>query len=283
MLRSLTSAVSGLKNFQEEMDVIGNNIANVNTTGFKSARTDFADAFSNTLRSSSGGDASNSGTAAMQVGLGVSTASIKNQYTQGAIVGTENESDLAVSGNGFFVVRDTASNAEFVTRSGDFRVDNNGYLITNNGQRVQGYSDAGLTTVGDIKIDLTGMPATSDPTASMVSYSIDETGKVNVNLSDGTSFVRGQILLQNFQDPNALIKEGGNLYSGQNAAGPLAAPAVAGSNGLGKIESKSLELSNVDLANEFANLITTQRAFQANAKIITTSDEMLQDLVNLKR
>lgn len=283
MLRSLTSAVSGLKNFQEEMDVIGNNIANVNTTGFKSARTDFADAFSNTLRSSSAGDASNSGTAAMQVGLGVSTASIKNQYTQGAIVGTENESDLAVSGNGFFVVRDTASNAEFVTRSGDFRVDNNGYLITNNGQRVQGYSDAGLTTVGDIKIDLTGMPATSDPTASMVSYSIDETGKVNVNLSDGTSFVRGQILLQNFQDPNALIKEGGNLYSGQNAAGPLAAPAVAGSNGLGKIESKSLELSNVDLANEFANLITTQRAFQANAKIITTSDEMLQDLVNLKR
>jgi flagellar hook protein FlgE len=275
--------VSGLKNFQEEMDVIGNNIANVNTTGFKSARTDFADAFSNTLRSSSAGDASSSGTAAMQVGLGVSTSSIKNQYTQGAIVGTENESDLAVSGNGYFVVRDTSSNAEFVTRSGDFRVDNNGYLITNNGQRVQGYSDAGLTATGDIKIDLTGMPATSDPTASMVSYSIDETGKVNVNLSDGTSFVRGQILLQNFQDPNALIKEGGNLYSGQNAAGPLAAPSVAGTNGLGKIESKSLELSNVDLANEFANLITTQRAFQANAKIITTSDEMLQDLVNLKR
>jgi flagellar hook protein FlgE len=198
--------VSGLKNFQEEMDVIGNNIANVNTTGFKSARTDFADAFSNTLRSSSAGDASSSGTAAMQVGLGVSTSSIKNQYTQGAIVGTENESDLAVSGNGYFVVRDTSSNAEFVTRSGDFRVDNNGYLITNNGQRVQGYSDAGLTATGDIKIDLTGMPATSDPTASMVSYSIDETGKVNVNLSDGTSFVRGQILLQNFQDPNALIK-----------------------------------------------------------------------------
>lgn len=283
MLRSLTSAVSGLQSFQEEMDVIGNNIANVNTTGFKAARTDFAESFSDTLRSSSASSGGNSGLNATQIGLGVSTAAITNQFTQGAIAGTEFDSDLAISGNGFFVVRDTVQNVQYVTRSGDFKVDDSGYLTTNNGQRVQGYSDAGLTTMGDVKIDLTGMPATSDPNAGIVSYSIDTQGKINVNLSDGTSFVRGQILLQNFQNPNALIKEGGNLYSGQGAAGPLPTLSAAGTSGLGLIKSKSLELSNVDLANEFANLITTQRAFQANAKIITTSDEVLQDLVNLKR
>jgi flagellar hook protein FlgE len=107
-----------------------------------------------------------------------------------------------------------------------------------------------------------------------------------VTLAD--SHVRGQILLQRFQSPQALVKEGNNLYSGLIAAGPLggatpipAAPGAA--NGLGTIQAGALELSNIDLANEFANLITTQRSFQASAKIITTSDEMLQDTINLKR
>ena len=107
-------------------------------------------------------------------------------------------------------------------------------------------------------------------------------------MSDGSDFVRAQILLQNFSDPAALMKEGNNLFSGIGAAGPLggsATPtaAVPGTNGLGEIQSGALELSNVDLASEFTNLITTQRAYQANARIITTSDEMLQELVNLKR
>jgi flagellar hook protein FlgE len=122
----------------------------------------------------------------------------------------------------------------------------------------------------------------------MVSFAIDTEGKVNVNLSDGTQFVRAQILLQNFANPQGLMKEGGNLYSGIGAAGPLGGsasptPAAPGTNGLGRIQAGALELSNVDLATEFTNLITTQRAYQANARIITTSDEMLQELVNLKR
>jgi len=219
----------------------------------------------------------------MQIGSGVGTASIKNLFTQGAVSSTGNQTDLAVSGDGFFMVRDTLENRDFATRSGDFRLDGNGYLITNQGQRVQGFSDTGLATRGDIQIDLAGMPATSDPAASIVSYTINGEGKVNINLSDGTAFVRGQVLLQNFRDPQALVKEGNNLYSGVASAGPLSATASPGTNGLGKIQSGALELSNVDLANEFTSLITTQRAFQANAKIITTSDEMLQELVNLKR
>lgn len=288
MLRSLTSAISGLQNFQGRIDVIGNNIANVNTTGFKSGRVDFADSFSQTLRSSSTGSGSTTSVSAMQIGSGVATSSIRNVYTQGAVARTGVVTDLAISGEGYFVVRDLITNAQFVSRAGDMRLDANGYLVTPNGMRVQGYSDAALTTMGDLKIDTTGMPSTSDPSATMKSYSIDLDGKINVKLSDGTEFARGQILLQLFQDPQALIKEGNNLYSGISTAGPLGGagsptPAAPGTNGLGRIESGALELSNVDLANEFSSMITAQRAFQATARIISTSDEMLQELVNLKR
>jgi flagellar hook protein FlgE len=283
MLRSLISAISGLQNFQERMDVIGNNISNVNTTGFKAGRTDFADSFSQTLRSSSPGSGGNSGTASMQVGSGVTTSAIRNLYTQGAIARTGLQTDLAVAGEGYFLVRDTISNQQFVTRAGDFRVDESGYLITSNGHRVQGYNDSALTTLGDIQIDTTGMPATSDPAATLLSFAIDGEGKLNVTLSDNTQFVRGQILLQQFRDPQGLVKEGNNLYSGLASAGPLTTPGAPGIAGLGKIEVGALELSNVDLAGEFSSLITAQRAFQANARIVTTSDEMLQELVNLKR
>ena len=288
MLRSLTSAISGLQNFQQRLDVIGNNIANVSTTAFKSARVGFADSFNQTLRSSSAGTAGSAGTSAMQIGLGTSIQTINNLFTQGALARTAISTDLAVAGNGFFVVRDPVNGETFATRAGDFRVDENGYLVSNTGLRVQGYSDAALTTIGDIRIDATGMPATSDPAATVVSFAIDREGKVNVNLSDSTQFVRGQILLQNFSDPQGLMKEGNNLYSGLGAAGPLGGaasptPAPPGTNGLGQIESGALELSNVDLANEFTALITTQRGYQANARIITTSDEILQELVNLKR
>ena len=103
-----------------------------------------------------------------------------------------------------------------------------------------------------------------------------------MNLSDGTSFVRGQVLLQNFQDPSELVSVGNNLYSNMANAGPLAAMTAPGSSGLGNIQSGALELSNVDLSSEMANLITAQRAFEANSKIVTTSDEILQVVNNMK-
>ncbi|MCC6233754.1 MAG: flagellar hook-basal body complex protein [Verrucomicrobiales bacterium] len=288
MLRSLTSAISGLQNFQGRMDVIGNNIANVNTTGFKAGRVDFADSFSQTLRSSNPGDGDVTGTSAMQIGSGVTTGAIRNLYTQGAVARTGVKTDLAVSGEGYFVVRDPVSGTPMVTRAGDFRVDDDGYIVNNSGLRLQGYSDAALGVVGDIKIDLEGKPAGVADTVTMSDWAIDREGKINVSLSDGSQFVRGQILLQKFSDPQGLVKEGNNLYSGISAAGPLGGadsptpgrPTLAG---LGSIQSGSLELSNVDLANEFSSMITAQRAFQATARIISTSDEMLQELVNLKR
>ena len=288
MVRSLSSGISGIQQFQESMDVIGNNIANVNTTAFKSGRVDFGDSFSETLRASSGAIGTSSAVPAIQVGSGVTTTAIKNIYTQGGLTRTGYTTDLAISGDGFFLVKDPVTSAEFATRSGDFRIDSNGYITTNTGLHVQGYSDSALSTIGDIQVDAVDRPATADPAAVMTSYSIDSEGRVKVKLSDGSEYARGQILLQKFQDAQALVKEGSNLYSGISAAGPLgtaAAPvsAAPGTNGLGRIESGKLELSNVDLAVEFTNMITTQRAFQASARVITTSDEMLQELVNLKR
>jgi flagellar hook protein FlgE len=278
MIRSLNSGVSGLQNFQQRMDVIGNNVANVNTTGYKSARTDFADTFSQTLTSAGGNG---------QVGTGVSTAAVKTMTGQGALARTGHETDLAIVGNGYFAVRDATSDAQFATRAGDFRLNDAGYLVTNTGHRVQGFTNGGLAAIGDIQIDANGKPASS-PDATMQSFRIDGEGKIMVHLSDGTQFVRGQILLHHFSDPQALIKVGHNLYSGLAGAGPAGGggtplPVPPGTNGAGKIQSNALEMSNVDLAGEFSTLITTQRAFQASARIISTSDDLLQETVNLKR
>jgi flagellar hook protein FlgE len=287
MLRSLSSAISGMQQFQNELDVIGNNIANSNTCAFKSARTDFEDTFSQTLEQASA--SSNGGAvASMQIGAGVSTAAITNTFTQGSLTTTGVQTDLGISGNGFFIVKDPASGEEFATRAGDFKLDGSGYLVTNAGYRVQGYSDSGLSTVGDLQLDATGKPATAAATATFKDFSVDANGKLNVTLDDGTVFVRGQVLLQSFTDPGALLKRGDNLYSGITTAGPLGGassptPAAPKTSGLGEIQAGSLEQSNVDLTTEFANLITTQRAFQANARVVTTSDEILQELVALKR
>jgi flagellar hook protein FlgE len=279
MLRSLDSAASGLQQMQQRLDVIGNNIANVNTVGFKASRTELADSFSQTLAS-----ATLSGGPSQQVGLGVGTTAVYNLFTQGALTRTNIATDLSIAGDGFFVVRDAISGEEFVTRAGDFHLDNDGYLVTPDGMRVQGYTDPALTTRGDIQIDATQRPATADPAATLSGFSIGSDGQVTLRLSDGTTYTRAQVLTQSFTNPMALVKEGNSLYSGMSAAGPVTAdPAMPGTNGLGRLQSGALELSNVDLATEFSNMITTQRGFQANARVITTSDEILQELVNLKR
>lgn len=287
MLTSLTAAVSGLQAFQESLDVIGNNIANSNTVGFKAGRVNFADALSQTLQAPTMGSATSSGTSPVQIGAGVQPIAVHNEFTQGAINPTGIASDLAISGEGFFEVKDS-SGATFVTRSGQFRLDSKGYLVTDKGMRVQGYTDSSFTTTGDIQIDGTGSTSTTTPAPSVASYKIDSDGKINVTMSDNSIFPRGQVLLVSFQNPQSLVKAGNSLYSGIDMAGPLvgigtATPADPGSGGLGKIQSQALEMSNVDLTSEFANMITSQRAFQANARMITTSDEMLQEVVNLKR
>jgi flagellar hook protein FlgE len=285
-----------MQQLQQEMDVIGNNIANANTTGYKSARVAFEDSFSQTLRAASPGTATRSNTAPVQIGTGVNTSAIQSNFSQGASAvtgntGNKGAEDLFIHGNGFFVVNDPLNGNQYVSRAGDFHFDTQGYLLTQNNFRVQGYSETAATATPDtLNTSVIGDLRLTDPSRSspITKYNIDAQGVINVTLADGSQFVRGQILLQNFQSPDALVKEGNNLYSGLIAAGPLGGatptPAAPGAtNGLGTIQAGALELSNIDLANEFANLIITQRSFQASAKIITTSDEMLQDVINLKR
>jgi flagellar hook protein FlgE len=273
MLLSMDSGVSALDQFQQELNVIGNNIANVDTAGFKSADVEFANALSQTVGSNAVG--------AMQVGTGVTTSEITNQFTQGAINTTGVQTNMAINGNGFFLVKDPTSGQTYVTRDGDFGVDTNGYLVTSTGMRVQGYTDSGHGTIGDIQISNAGAPG--GDTAAVQSYNFDSSGNLNILLADGTQYTSGQVLLQNFTTPTQLLSVGNNLYSGLSNAGPLAAALAPGSNGLGNLVTGSLEMSNVDLAVQLTALITTQRAYEANTKVITTSDEILQDLVNLKR
>jgi flagellar hook protein FlgE len=283
MIGSLQTGVSGLQQFQEDLQVIGNNIANVQTVGYKSASMAFEDQLSQNL---------SNGSNLMQIGEGVATAAINSDFSQGGINSTGVTTQLAISGSGFFVVKDPSSGASYVTRDGQFKTDGAGFLVTNSGYRVQGYTGtspySAASTIGDLQInDATAIAALNDtttPAPTMVgNYSIDPSGQINVTLSDGKSGAIGQIVLQNFTDPQGLMKQGENLYSYSATAGPLAAPAAPDSGSLGKIQSGALESSNVDLAGQMASLITAQRAFEANAKMITTSDEVLQTLVNLKR
>jgi len=280
LIGTLTSGVSALRTFSKGLEVIGNNIANINTTGYKSSHASFAESFSNTLRGSAPSNGTASSQPGMQVGTGVQLAGITTNFAQGALTSTGVTTDLGISGRGFFIVRDPTSGAVYATRDGSFRIDDNGYLVTQSGLRVRGLVNG---SVGDIRIG-ENLPAG----ASLQSISIDRQGNLIEFYSDGTSATTNRIQLQNFNDTSALMREGNNLYSGLNAAGPLGGGILTGNNnpgedGLGTIQSGVLESSNVDLTGQFSDLITTQRSFQAGSRLITVSDTVLEDIVNLKR
>ncbi len=324
LIGTLSSGISALQAFTKGLDVIGNNIANVNTTGFKSSSAMYADSFSDVLLQSSPSPATGSNTEPMQVGTGVMLSGVKTSFAQGELSTTGKSTDMAISGNGFFIVTDPANGATFATRSGDFRMDTAGNLVTQMGNRVQGLTGGKIsyvatavngalvytptatapTTVGDINTVLTlavgsgltnstggaftdAQVAAGAPT--IASQSTDSSGSITALMSDGSSFTQGQILLQNFEDPAALTSKGNNLYSGFGSAGPIggttlsAANNTAGTGSLGSVQAGSLELSNVDLTQQFSDLITTQRSFEAGSRLITVSDSVLEDVVNLKQ
>ena len=278
MIPSLNTGVSGLQQYQNRLDVLGNNIANANTIGYKSTRLDSSDTFSRTLSAAVSGP--------VQVGTGVGTGTIRTNEADGVLSNTGLSGDLAISGGqGYFLVKDSVTSEVLATRAGDFSLDPSGYLVAPGGQRVQGFNDPALSTRGDIKIDDTGKPTGA---GDFKSFSVDSQGKITVHLTDGQSFVRGQVLLQRFETPDNLTKAGGNLFSGLANAAPLGGTLLdgavpPGTQAVGNIQQGALEQSNVDLTAEFSNMIVAQRGFQANARVITTSDELLQEIVSLKR
>jgi len=288
LIGTLGSGVSALRTFMKGLEVIGNNIANVNTTGFKSSSAQYVDSFSNILQRSAPSTNPNSNSPAITVGTGVKLGAIHSNFSQGSLETTGMGTDLGISGEGYFKVANPVDGTEFATRDGSFRWDDQGNLVNAQGYHVQGLTGATLATVGDIKL---GTPPTG---TQLQSVTIDKSGNVVEFYSDGTSATNNQVQLQRYTDQSALVKEGNNLFSGLLAAGPVGAATgstafqaggvnAPGTNGLGAIQSGTLELSNVDLTDQFANLITTQRSFQAGSRLITVSDTVLEDIVNLKR
>ncbi|KOO49285.1 flagellar basal body rod protein FlgG [Viridibacillus arvi] len=264
MLRSMYSGISGLKNFQTKLDVIGNNIANVNTYGFKKGRVVFKDVFSQTSAGASAPTATTGGTNPKQIGLGSQIAAIDTMHEGGSLQTTNRVLDLAISGDGFFVVMDKDGKNLKYTRAGNFYMDKNGDLVNAEGKYLKG-------TAGVINIPTTAQ-----------SMSIGKDGSVDYVDEAGVLQKAGQLELAKFPNAGGLSKEGSNYYNETSNSG-AATVGTAGLKGIGEIASGALEMSNVDLSEEFTDMIVAQRGFQANTRIITTSDEILQELVNLKR
>jgi flagellar hook protein FlgE len=404
------AGVSGLRAHQAMMDVIGNNIANVNTVGYKASQVSFEDLLSQTISGATPPQAGRGGTNPQQIGLGVKLASITQVFTQGALQATGRSLDLAIQGDGFFILND--GGRDLYSRAGGFSLDNDGNVVNPaNGMRVQGWMadvngaintngtvgnitipigmavqpkatqnvgftgnidarelngttyqmpitvrdsqgnphdmvvtltkngndtwdyavtiDAAIPTTGDsgqLVFDVNGAldvgastinsPITITPTngadvisivpdfSALTQYGsiasaaatnqdgytsgnlqeviVSNTGVVSGIFSNGISKALGQIAMANFNNPSGLIKQPGGFYLPSPNSG-IAQTGQSGARGLGTISAGTLEMSNVDLAQEFTNMIIAQRGFQANSRIITTSDEMLQELVNLKR
>ena len=257
MLRSMYAGVSGMKGFQTKLDVIGNNIANVNTVGYKKSTINFQDLLSQNL--------SSSGVNPMQVGLGSTTSAINVVHTPGSFMTTGVGTDLAVVGDGFFVVQNpTPNGGQYLTRAGNFVVEADGDLVTTQGYNVLNSNGQKIT-----------IPATYE------SFTINRLGQVMGKQANGTETNIGDIGIAQPANPAGLSKFGGSLYELTTSSGP--APIGSATTRNTEIASGMLEMSNVDLTEEFTEMIIAQRGFQANSRIITTSDEVLQEVVNLKR
>ncbi|MFW5845733.1 MAG: flagellar basal-body rod protein FlgG [Planctomycetota bacterium] len=260
MTRTLRTGASGMAAQQLNVDVIANNIANVNTTGFKRQRVNFQDLFYET-REAPGTKASDQGRnpTGTQVGNGVRVSSTPRIFTQGNLEITGVETDVAIEGDGFFEVQLPDGSVAY-TRAGDFRPDVNGNLVT-----PQGYLLQPQITIPD--------------NASQVS--ISTTGIVTV-LVDNAQTDIGQITLSRFRNPSGLLGLGRNLYQETESSG---APqqGVAATPGYGIIRGGALEKGNVEVVNELVNMIVAQRAYEMNSKSVRTGDEMLQTANDIRR
>ncbi|MDD4334571.1 MAG: flagellar hook-basal body complex protein [Desulfotomaculaceae bacterium] len=268
MIRSLYSGVSGMKNHQVRMDVIGNNIANVNTSGFKSSRANFQDTLYQAIRSGSAATTNAlGGVNPSQVGLGMSVSSITGNMGQGNTQSTGRTLDLAIQGNGWFAVSDGANT--YYTREGVFYIDDAGNLVNSNGYHL---------------LDSNGSEI-SLGTDGVATLNISQGGEITGVDLQGNDLGPFTIGLAMFPNQEGLERVGQNLFRQSAASGELindslGEPTVGG---YGVIRSHYLEMSNVDLTEEFTNMITTQRGYQASARTITTSDQMLEELLNVKR
>jgi len=278
MMRGMFTAISGLKQHQTMLDVTANDIANVNTIGYKSSRVTFEDTLTQLQRGAAGANNTTGGSNAAQVGLGVGLGSIDNLMTGGAVQTTGNPLDVAIQGDGFFEVGEGdpatagAVTPSSYTRAGNFAINTAGYLTTQGGQYVMGYAmPAGTGPEVPIKVPTTG-----------TGIAIDQSGGVSwVDPATNTRTTGFRLTLATFPNAGGLERAGDNMWkTSANSGTPNV--NMAGEGGSGALSPGAVEMSNVDLAQTFTNMITAERGFQANSRVITTADDMLQDLVNMK-
>ena len=264
MMRSLYTAASGMTGQQFNIDTISNNLSNVNTTGFKQNRADFEDLLYQTSRIA--GTPATEVTVVpvgIQVGHGVKVAASQKIFTQGSLQQTENVSDLAIQGEGFFRVL-LFDGTYGYTRDGAFKIDSEGQLVTSNGYRV--------------------MPEVIFPEGFVrESITISQDGRVTVKLAGSDDPVEiAQVEIYRFINPAGFQSIGENLFKVSNASGDAIA-GRPGFEGMGKVIHRFLEMSNVSVVQEMVNMIVAQRAYELNSKAIQTSDTMLGIANGLKR
>jgi len=285
------SAISGLKVNQTMLDVTANDLANVNTVGYKSARTTFQDSLAQLQRGASGPNSVSGGSNALQVGLGVQLGSVDNLMTNGASQTTGNPLDVYIQGGGWLRVGSgdgtTVPSTFEYTRAGNLTTNAVGNLTTQDGHYVIGLNavapaaPGGAYTPGATASYINVPPGSTDVSVGQdgaVSY-IDQD---SASATFGTRVTAGYLGLAKFANEGGLERAGGSLWL-QSASSGAATVGTPGSTGLGNTVSGMLEMSNVDLATDFTTMITAERGFQANSRVISTADEMLQTLVNLKQ
>ena len=263
---------------QSDIDVIGNNIANSNTTAFKASTANFTESFMQVSRG-----ATENQPVGLELGLGTNVNTTTTDFNQGVFQTTNVPTDMAINGSGWFEVQ-SVNGDSFLTRNGDFVEDSAGYLRTPDGDYLMGVtgSTPPASPTNGFAPDKIAIPTTVTSGSPVVNYTVDTTGTVTVTGQDGSSEVAGYITLQNYNNPNGLSEMGKGLYSYQIAAGANQY-YEGGTVGIGTIQTGVLEASNVDLSTEFANMIISQRGFEASARVITVSDNMLQTVTNLKQ
>lgn len=298
MLRSMYSGISGMKANQTKMDVVGNNVANVGTTAYKKTGARFSDALYQDLIYASVPGGGIGGVNPGQVGVGTKVSGMFKNMVQGAIQPTGRPTDLAIDGDGFFTIQIIPGQLAY-TRDGSFSLDLNGNLVTAEGYMVLGKKPGKPDELEPIKIpkefyfDKDGKEVKEDEkkadgviTKKVLSFNISQEGKISYLLNDGTKMPKKgeeentqQVLkVSVFQNPEGLELLGGNLYAVSANSGEAIPTDI-----FGKVKQGAVEMSNVDLSEEFTEMIVTTRAFQASSKVITTSDELLQEIINLKR
>ena len=299
MMRGMYSAISGLKTHQIALDVTANDLSNVNTVGYKSARTTFKDSLTQIQRSGSASTPGVGGANPAQVGLGTQLGSIDNVLVTGAFQATGSPLDIAISGEGWFRVgigSPTAGNptagvpvppngVEY-SRAGNFTRNDAGYMITQDGSYIVGSTYPSGTAGAqpcyiNIPAGATDVAVAPDGAVSFVPPIGYTQPAALPPVANGRAIV-GYLTLAKFANEGGLERVNGNRWRSTGPSGPESVGTPA-NNGFGQTIGGTLEMSNVDLASEFTDMISAQRGFQANSRVISTADEMLNDLVNIKR